>query len=203
MNKSSFDAKRMSTLALLIAVVVVMSFTPLGYLVIGPLSMSLLTIPVAIGAIVMGPVDGLILGLVFGCTSFFNAMSGGSAMGTALFSINPFGCFVVCVVARVLMGLCTGLVFQGLTKWNKFPQKLNCAISGLLAAFFNTLFFMGTLVIFFYSSSYVQIICAGLHVNNPLMFVIALVGVQGVVEMILCCIVTTAVSIPLFKMQNK
>ena len=36
----------------------------------------------------MGPVDGLILGLVFGCTSFFNAMSGGSAMGTALFSIN-------------------------------------------------------------------------------------------------------------------
>ena len=35
------------------------------------------------------------------------------------------------------------------------------------------------------------------------MFVIALVGVQGVVEMILCCIVTTAVSIPLFKMQNK
>ena len=194
MNKSSFDAKRMSTLALLIAVVVVMSFTPLGYLVIGPLSMSLLTIPVAIGAIVMGPVDGLILGLVFGCTSFFNAMSGGSAMGTALFSINPFG---------VLMGLCTGLVFQGLTKWNKFPQKLNCAISGLLAAFFNTLFFMGTLVIFFYSSSYVQNICAGLHVNNPLMFVIALVGVQGVVEMILCCIVTTAVSIPLFKMQNK
>lgn len=131
MNKSSFDAKRMSTLALLIAVVVVMSFTPLGYLVIGPLSMSLLTIPVAIGAIVMGPVDGLILGLAFGCTSFFNAMSGGSAMGTALFSINPFGCFVVCVVARVLMGLCTGLVFQGLTKWNKFPQKLNCAISGL------------------------------------------------------------------------
>ena len=203
MNKSSFDAKRMSTLALLIAVVVVMSFTPLGYLVIGPLSMSLLTIPVAIGAIVMGPVDGLILGLVFGCTSFFNAMSGGSAMGTALFSINPFGCFVVCVVARVLMGLCTGLVFQGLTKWNKFPQKLNCAISGLLAAFFNTLFFMGTLVIFFYSSSYVQNICAGLHVNNPLMFVIALVGVQGVVEMILCCIVTTAVSITLFKMQNK
>lgn len=203
MNKSSFDAKRMSTLALLIAVVVVMSFTPLGYLVIGPLSMSLLTIPVAIGAIVMGPVDGLILGLVFGCTSFFNAMSGGSAMGTALFSINPFGCFVVCVVARVLMGLCTGLVFQGLTKWNKFPQKLNCAISGLLAAFFNTLFFMGTLVIFFYSSSYVQNICAGLHVNNPLKFVIALVGVQGVVEMILCCIVTTAVSIPLFKMQNK
>ena len=42
MNKSSFDAKRMSTLALLIAVAVVMSFTPLGYLVIGPLSMSLI-----------------------------------------------------------------------------------------------------------------------------------------------------------------
>ncbi len=199
MNKSSFTVKRMSTLALLIAVILVMSFTPLGYLQIGPLSMSLLTIPVAIGAITMGPVDGLILGIVFGLTSLFNAMSGASAMGTAMFSISPFGCFVVCVVARALMGLCAGLVYQGLSKVNSSKDKINYCVSGLLAAFFNTLFFMGSLCIFFYSSDYVQSLVTALHVSNPIMFIIVLVGFQGVMEMVLCSIVSTAVCIPLSK----
>ena len=199
MQKSSFTVKRMTTLALLIAVILVMSFTPLGYLQIGPLSMSLLTIPVAIGAVVMGPVDGLILGIVFGCTSLFNAMSGSSAMGSAMFSISPFGCFMVCVVARALMGLCAGLVYQGISNLNQSKDKLNAAISGLAAAFFNTLFFMGSLCIFFYGSDYVQGLVSALGVNNPLMFVVVLVGFQGIAEMFLCCIVTAAVSVPLFK----
>ena len=203
MKKSSFTVKRMSTLALLIAVILVMSFTPLGYLQIGPLSMSLLTIPVAIGAIVMGPTDGATLGLVFGLTSLFNAMSGASAMGTAMFSISPVGCFVVCVVARVLMGYCAGLVYQGLSKVNASKQKLNFAIGGLSAAFFNTLFFMGALCLFFYGSDYVQNLVQALHVNNPVMFVIVLVGFQGLMEMFLCCIVSTAVSVPLSKVMNK
>lgn len=202
MNKSNFTVKRMSTLALLIAVILVMSFTPLGYLQIGPLSMSLLTIPVAIGAITMGPVDGMILGIVFGLTSLFNAMSGSSAMGTAMFTINPFGCFVVCVVARALMGLCGGLVYQGLSKANSQRVKVNYAISGLMSAFFNTLFFMGSLCIFFYGSDYVQNLVSVLHVSNPIMFIIVLVGFQGVLEMVLCSIVSTAVSIPLSKITN-
>lgn len=202
MNKSNFSVKRMSTLALLIAVILVMSFTPLGYLQIGPLSMSLLTIPVAIGAITMGPIDGMILGIVFGLTSLFNAMSGSSAMGTAMFTINPFGCFVVCVVARALMGLCGGLVYQGLSKANSQRVKVNYAISGLMSAFFNTLFFMGSLCIFFYGSDYVQSLVSALHVSNPIMFIIVLVGFQGVLEMVLCSIVSTAVSIPLSKITN-
>ena len=202
MQKSSFTVKRMSTLALLIAIILVMSFTPLGYLQIGPLSMSLLTIPVAIGDITMGPVDGLILGLVFGCTSLFNAMSGSSAMGSAMFSISPFGCFVVCVVARALMGLCTGLIFQGLSKVNLNKEKVNFAISGLAAAFLNTLFFMGSLCIFFYGSDYVQGLVSALNVSNPIMFIIVLVGFQGVMEMVLCCVVSTAVSVPLSKITK-
>lgn len=199
MKESSFSAKRMSTLALLIAVILVMSFTPLGFLQIGPLSMSLLTIPVAIGAIVMGPKDGLILGLVFGLTSLFNAMSGASAMGAAMFSISPLGTFVVCVVARILVGLLTGLVYQALHRINRERLKINCAISGLLAAFFNTLFFMSALVLIFYQTDYVQGLVDSLGVTNPVSFVILLVGFQGLVEMFLCSLVTCAVSIPLFK----
>ena len=61
---------KMVQMAILIAVLLVMSFTPLGYLHIGPLSISLLTIPVVIGAMLIGPGAGAVLGAVFGITSF-------------------------------------------------------------------------------------------------------------------------------------
>lgn len=196
-NKS--DIRRMTTLALLIAIVVIMSFTPLGYLQVGPLTMSLLTIPTAISAIVLGPVDGAIIGCVFGLTSLYNAFIGGSALGSVMISVNVFGTFVVCVVARVLVGYCTGLIFQSLNKKWPSQDKINTMISGLLAAVLNTVFFMGFLVLFFYNCDYVQGLVTQLGVSNAFMFVIALVGVQGVAEAILCCIVSSAVSIPLRK----
>lgn len=60
----------MVQVGILTAIVLVMSFTPLGYLHIGPFSMSLLSIPVVIGAMLVGPEAGALLGLVFGLTSF-------------------------------------------------------------------------------------------------------------------------------------
>ena len=84
--KQTSGTRRLTQLALLAALLLVMNFTPLGYLQVGPLSMSLMSIPVAIGAMLMGPVDGAILGGVFGATSFLQAVQGTSAMGAALFA---------------------------------------------------------------------------------------------------------------------
>ena len=60
--KNRTNIRWLTQLALLVAVLLVMNYTPLGYLQVGPLSMSLLTIPVAIGAMTLGPVAGAILG---------------------------------------------------------------------------------------------------------------------------------------------
>ena len=72
MNKTGNFSKvqRMVILAVLIALTLVMALTPLGYLKIGALSISFLCIPIAIGATVLGPTAGLILGTLFGITSF-------------------------------------------------------------------------------------------------------------------------------------
>ena len=110
--KNRTNVRWLTQLALLAAILLVMNNTPLGYLQIGPLSASLLTVPVAIGAMTMGPLAGAILGGIFGATSFIQMVEGKSAMGAALFSVNPFGAFVVSFVARVLEGLCAALVFQ-------------------------------------------------------------------------------------------
>ena len=56
----------MVQLAVLIAIMLILAFTPLGYLRIGPLAISLMTIPVVIGAMLLGPTGGAVLGLVFG-----------------------------------------------------------------------------------------------------------------------------------------
>jgi uncharacterized membrane protein len=112
--KNRTNVRWLTQLALLAAILLVMNYTPLGYLQLGPLSASLLTVPVAIGAMTMGPLAGAILGGIFGATSFIQMVEGKSAMGAALFSVNPFGAFVVSFVARVLEGLCAALIFNAL-----------------------------------------------------------------------------------------
>ena len=197
--KQTSGTRRLTQLALLAALLLVMNFTPLGYLQVGPLSMSLMSIPVAIGAMLMGPVDGAILGGVFGATSFLQAVQGTSAMGAALFAYSPVGSFVVCFVARVLVGLCCGLVYQGMRKILPGKEKVCAAVGGFSAAFLNTVFFMGFLVLLFYGSPYVQGLVEALGVSSPLAFVVAVVGVQAIVEWAACCVVAAAVTVPLRK----
>ena len=55
----------LTQLALLVAVEIVMKMIGLGSVPVGPLYMSFLTVPIAIGAIVMGPMAGMILGGVW------------------------------------------------------------------------------------------------------------------------------------------
>lgn len=151
--KNRTNIRWLTQLALLVAILLVLNYTPLGYLQIGPLSASLLTVPVAIGAMTMGPTAGAILGGVFGATSFIQAVEGKSAMGAALFQVSPFGTFVVCFVARVLVGLCAGLIFAALRKAMPKNEKLCCFLGGLAAPVLNTVFFMGFLVLIFITAS--------------------------------------------------
>ena len=188
--------KRSSTLymvelAMMIAIILLMSFTPLGYLRTPGLSITLLTIPVAVGAIILGPKGGAVCGLAFGATSFYMAVTGSSAFAAALFNINPFGTFIVCIVARVLEGWITGLIFKAVRGKMKNGAYL---VASLACPLLNTLFFMSTLVLIFYHTDYIQGFVTSLGVSNPFTFVVAFVGVQGLIEAIVCFILAGAIS---------
>ena len=193
------DLRTLTRLALLVAIELVMKAIGLGSVPMGPLYMSFLTLPIAVGAITMGPVAGAVLGGVFGATSFIQAVEGKSAMGAALFQVSPFGTFVVCFVARVLMGLCTALIFNALRKAMPTNEKLACFLGGLSAPVLNTVFFMGFLVLIFYNCDYVQNLANTLGAQNAFMFIVLLVGVQAIFEWVLCCVVAGAVSLPVRK----
>ena len=179
--KNRTNIRWLTQLALLVAILLVLNYTPLGYLQIGPLSASLLTVPVAIGAMTMGPTAGAILGGVFGAVSFYDAITGASAMTGALFQVSPVNTFILCVGMRVLMGLCVGLIFNGLKKLDK-PGTWSYILSAMCAPALNTLFFMGYIVLAFYGCDYVQNLVSVKGAANPFMFVVLLVGVQGVAE---------------------
>lgn len=179
---------KLAQLALLVAIVLVMAYTPLGYLRTLGLEISFLMIPVTIGAIVLGPVEGAILGLVFGLTSFGTCF-GSSAFGAALLAINPIFTFIGCVVTRVLAGFLTGVVFKIVKK-----LKFGYEITSLAGPLLNTFFFMSALVLFFYNTEFIQNLATTLGAANPFAFVIAFVGLQGLVEAVACCVVAAVIS---------
>lgn len=181
MKQTKYDLKTLTRLALLIAIELVMKAIGLGSVPMGPLYMSFLTLPIAVGAITMGPVAGLVLGGVFGAVSFYDAITGASAMTGALFQVSPIHTFILCVGMRMLMGLCVALIFQALKKLDK-RGGWSYIVSAMCAPLLNTLFFMGYIVLAFYQCDYVQGLVASKGAANPLMFVVLLVGVQGVME---------------------
>ena len=198
--KNRTNVRWLTQLSLLVAILLVMNYIPLlGYVQFGPISASLLTVPVAIGAMTMGPLAGAILGGVFGATSFIQMVEGKSQMGTQLFSVNPFGAFVVSFVARVLMGLCAALIFNALRKAMPKKEKLCCVIGAICTPVLNTVFFMGFLVLFFYICDYVQNVAQTLDATNVFMFIVYLVGVQAVIEWLICGVVASAVTVPVRK----
>ena len=132
---------------------------------------------------------------LFGITSFVQCF-GMDAFGTAMLSINWFYTFIICVVARALMGWFTGLIAKGLGK--VFEGKtvgkfnLNDLIATILCPVMNTAFFLGFMAILFGS-----IEVMGLNVITAV--VIPALSINCILEIIACFVVGSAVSIAVKK----
>ena len=181
-TKKKFNTKLLAQIALLIAIELVMRLLGLGSVPIGPLNMSFLTLPIAVGAMLIGPTAGLILGAVFGITSLWDAISGRSAMTNFFFQFSPVSTIILCVGMRILMGVCCAYVFKLVSKLDRDEKTWSYFVGALSAPLLNTLFFMGYIVLFFYNTEYVQNLVALKGAVNPIHFVIVLVGVQGLIE---------------------
>ena len=203
MKKQGMNVHSLTQLALLFALELVMANTPLGMIPIGPINASLLTIPVAIGAMLLGPVAGALLGALFGATSFINAVQGKSALGIALMNVSPTGYFVQAVIGRILCGLCCAFIYLGAKKLLPKYKKLCCGIGALSAPLLNTFFYMGFMMLLFFRTDFIQSKAAALGTTNPISLIIAMVGVQGLVEAATCCVIATAVTVPLLHYLEK
>lgn len=194
MSKKS-NVKTLVQLALLTAIELIMAFTPLGYLKIGPVSITFMAIPVAVGAIVLGPLSGAFLGLVFGLTSFSQCF-GADTFGTTLLGINAFSTAFMCLVPRILMGLFAGLIFGGLKK-TTLGETGGALLSSLACSIINTVLFVGSLIVLFGNTEYIR----G-YGDSVIAVIMALVSVNTVIEAIACTIIGGAVSKAVIKYRG-
>lgn len=190
-------------LATLIILLTFLSFS----LRIGPLVITLNCLPVAVGAVFLGPAYGAVLGAVFGLSSFFASFTSAS-LTTVLLSISPFYTFLMCVIPRVLCGWVPGLLFKALPKNNE-PQRLTfsalcCGLTTLL----NTAGFLGLMWVFFRDAfvSNADVIgkVGSQPTGNIFLFIFALASVNAVIEFAINLVFGTAISRAMFAVtKNK
>lgn len=189
---TNFNTYKMVQLALFIAIIILMDVTKLGYIIKPGMSITLLVIPVTVGAIVLGPAQGAILGAVFGLTSFAQCF-GSDPVGVALLAYNPIGTFIMTVLPRILMGLLTGLIFKALKKIDK-TRGISYAVASLAGPALNTVLFLTAMILLFYNTDIIQGVASSLGAVNPFMFIIAAAGVNALAEIGVCFIVGTALA---------
>jgi len=139
MESKRFNTRKLTGLALLTAIVVILQFLG-AFIRFGPFSISLVLIPIVVGAALYGVWAGAWLGFVFGLVVL---LSGDAA---AFLVISPIGTILVVLLKGALAGLCAGAVYKALSKVN---ETVAVIVAAIVAPVVNTgIFLLGCLVFF-------------------------------------------------------
>ena len=150
LNMENTASKRLNTrtltgLALMTAIVIILQLLG-SFIRFGPFSISLVLIPIVVGAALYGPWAGCWLGFVFGVVVL---LSGDAA---AFLVVNPLGTILVVLLKGALAGLCAGAVYgalKSLREKGAGGETAAVVISALAAPVVNTgIFLLGCLVFF-------------------------------------------------------
>lgn len=194
---------RLVQLAVWTALTIVLSIVPfLGYITIGPLSMTTVHIPVIIGAILLGPVDGAFLGFVFGAMSIIMAPV---LQPLTAFVFNPFvplGNFssaIIAIVPRMLVGIVAAYIYRLIMIKDKKGYFASLA-AGIGGALTNTIFVLGGIYIFF-GQQYA--VAAKMPFKALFAALLGVVASNGIFEAIVAAVVVTAVTKALLTVQRR
>ncbi|OPF88095.1 ECF transporter S component [Vagococcus martis] len=201
--------KRLTLTAIFLAIIIVFSFTPLGFINLGFIKATLVHIPVIIGGIVLGPRIGAFLGLSFGLLSMtINTMTP-SALS---FAFSPFipvlgtnngslWAIVIALIPRILTGVVPYFIYKWLKSTNKVPDKLSLFLSGVAASMVNTLLVMNLIYLVF-QDAYSQL--KGVAIGSGLYkAVLSVIFINGVPEALVAGIAVSAITGVLIKIYQK
>ena len=155
MKTKKHDTRWMVSVALMAAIVIVLANTPLGMIQLPVIKATTVHIPVILGAILLGPSAGAILGGVFGiCSLVSNTM----APTLLSFAFSPFmsttgipgalKAIWISVGCRVLIGLASGWLWKLLERL-KVNQNISLLLTGFVGSMVNTVTVMGSIYFLF------------------------------------------------------
>ena len=203
MNKRKKDTRWLASVALMMAVVILLANTPLGLIQLPVVKATTVHIPVILGAVLLGPFAGAILGGTFGiCSMISNTM----APTLLSFAFSPFMSMTgisgaikavwISVGCRIMIGLAAGWLWILLMKLKvKFTPAL--AVTGFVGAMVNTVSVMGSIYLLL-AVQYAQVKSVGIDAVWGL--VMATVVASGIPEAIVAAVLVAVLGKVLLKL---
>ena len=202
MNTKKHDTRFMVSVGLMAAIVIVLANTPLGMIQLPIVKATTVHIPVIIGAILLGPMAGAILGGVFGvCSLISNTM----APTLLSFAFSPFmsttglvgaiKAIWVSVGCRILIGVAAGWLWR-LLKKIKLNQIVALSITGFVGSMVNTVAVMGSIYLLF-AQQYAE--AKDVAVTAVWGLIIGTVTASGIPEAIAAAVIVAVVTKVLLK----
>lgn len=138
--------KKLVAIALLTALIVVLQFVGGMIPPVGGFSISLVLIPIVIGAAVFGPGAGAFLGGVFGVIVLINCVNGTDVGGAMVFQASPVLCGAVVLGKGIFAGLAAGWVYRLVKGKNPYVAMVCAAV---VCPLVNTGLFVACMLLFF------------------------------------------------------
>lgn len=186
--------QRMTYLAMLLAIQVILVVTPLGFIPIGPLSITTMHIPPIIAGIILGKKEGAVLGFIFGLSSVIQSTMNPSITS---FCFSPFvtiggisgnwASLIIAIVPRILLGYLAGLTFEKL-RTRSSNQSLSAMIAGIVGSLTNTVLVLSG-IYFFFGQAYAQVL--EIAYSSLIMVLMGVVASNGIIEAILAALISS------------
>ena len=208
MKQKKHDTRWMVSVALMAAIVIVLANTPLGMIQLPLIKATTVHIPVIIGAILLGPKAGAILGFVFGmCSLLSNTM----APTLLSFAFSPFlsttgipgalKAIWVSVGCRMLIGIVAAWLWILLSKL-KVNQTIALPVVGFVGSMVNTITVMGS-IYFLFAQQYAE--AKEVAITAVWGLIMGTITASGIPEAIAAAVLVLAlgkVLLKVFKMMN-
>lgn len=200
LGNSREHIRKMVVISMLSGISIFLGLTGLGFIPLPLFKLTILHLPVIIGAIIEGPVVGASIGFIFGLFSIYQNITAPTVMSP--FFYNP----IVSILPRVLIAITAYYTYNFLkTKLNNL--KLSIGIASIIGSLTNTVGVLGSIYLLYFKS-YSDILIANGTITSSsrssvALALLSIVTTNGLAEAILSALICTAVVISVFKMQKR
>lgn len=189
----------LAQIAMLSAIVIVMTFVPyVGYISYGALSITLIHIPVIVGACVLGIKGGGILGAVWGISCIIKAVFAPPSPLEGIIFRNPLIAFVPRVIAGVAAGLVYSLIAKKISK-----KSIAAVLAALTACLCNTAIVMGGIYLLYGKEYGAELGISSVNFGGLTNYILAAFGINAVLEIAVGIAVGVPVAAALRKARIK
>ena len=182
MQNNTGKTRKLTGIAIFTAIVIVLQLLG-SFIRFGPFSISLVLIPIVVGAAMYGTAAGAWLGFIFGLVVL---LSGDAA---AFLGVNALGTIITVIAKGTLAGLCAGLVFRALVKTNTYVAVI---VSAVVCPVVSTGVFLLGCLLFFMETINGWAAAAGFASAGTYM-IVGLVGLNFVFELLVNVILSPVI----------